>query len=217
MRKFLAVPFALVLSLVSCDIDPMGIEIENDEPALLDPITVRFYDGDELFHSEIIERGSDMRVPAGPEREAEAFTHWTRTTHSGEERAYGAGHALIGIPFDVSFYAMFRNAAFQHEVSDVSHSVIFLDVGSFRSDVDLIFSWTNPAVADFSHVLVEGIFVFSQELEQGADNVTFHRISSNSYPNISRRIVTLVAVDVHGNMSRGVEYMAQWEQPRPEW
>ena len=130
MRKFLAVLPAIVFLFASCDIDPMDIdidiEIENGVTApISDPVTVSFYVGEELFHSVIIERGSGLTIPDyRPAKDAQMFLHWTRTTQGGEERIYRRGHWLAGVPFDVSFNAAFRDASYQHEVSDVSHSVV---------------------------------------------------------------------------------------------
>ena len=208
MRKhgFFAVGLAaLVFALASCDHDPMSIEIENGEPAPLDPITVRFYNGDELFRSVTIERGADLSAPAGPEREAEAFTHWARTTQGGEERTYWEGATLRGVPFDVSLHAVFRDASYPHEISDVSYSVPRPGV------IEL--AWTNPKDDDFYEVLIalKTPTVFSPPASFNRENSTTIGLVWLYYENQTQVDITLIAKDVHGNMSRGVRRTVTWE------
>jgi len=210
--------FCIVFLLLSCDINPMT------ETVIRDPVTVRFYNGDEVFHSVTVERGSDVAMPnTRPSKAGHDFLHWARITSGGEERAY-TEHAVLsttGMPSSldsVSMYARFRNVAFPHEVSGVSHTVV---PGIPAVGVIITLTWTNPDVVDFSHVMIEGrVFVdgigevTSPELEPGENTV-----SLVFWGFTEQRFIPIVSVDIHGNMSRGVEHFVEWDllQQQPDW
>ena len=204
--------FCIVFLFASCDIDPMA------ETVIRDPVTVRFYNGDEVFHSITVERGADVAMPnTSPSKAGHDFLHWARITSGGEELAY-TEHAVLstgGMPSgldSVSMHARFRNVAFPHEVSGVSHTLAPADFNRMI----LTLAWTNPTVADFSHVMIEGEWatieegwVRSPELEPGANTVSFLVRDP--------RYVTIVSVDIHGNMSRGVRHFIEWDTLQPDW
>ena len=215
-RVGFAFGFAIVFLLLSCDHSSMtGTVIQ-------DPVTVRFYNGETLFHSVTVERGSDVAMPnTSPSKAGHDFLHWARITSGGEERAYTEYAVLTtgGMPSgldSVSMYARFRNVAFPHEVSGVSHTVTPIAlVGAI-----LTLTWTNPIVADFSHVMIEGQWtiagatgwVSSPELEPGANTVSIQAIGS-----VGQAIVPLIAVDIHGNQSRGVRHFIEWDNWQEDW
>jgi len=204
--------FCIVFLLASCDINPMT------ETVIRDPVTVRFYNGETLFQSVTVERGSDVAMPStSPSKAGHDFLHWARITSGGDERAY-TEHAVLytgGMPStldSVSMHARFRNVAFPHEVSGVSHAATpFPPI-----DKIITLTWTNPDVVHFSHVMiegewvtVEGFWVTSPELEPGANTVSF--LVRDPRP------VTIVAVDTQGNMSRGVRHFIEWDTLQPDW
>jgi len=177
------------------------------ETIIQDPVTVSFYVEGELFRSVTVERGADVQAPDGPEKADHLFLHWTRTAQGGQERTYTEGQWLFGVPFDVSLDAVFRNAAFQHEVSNVSHVVVPGQAPPPVGQNELILTWTSPTDVDFSHVRVYPSFlIISIESELGTNTVSI------PIPyRIVRGTITIISVDIHGNMSRGIEYTAEWD------
>ena len=221
-KPILAILPAIVFLLSSCDIEPMADTI------IQDPVTVRFYSGGDLFREVTVERGADVPMPiASPEKEAHDFLHWYRTTSGGEERAYAAGQVLRteGMPAEmdtVKMHARFQ-FFFPHEVSNVEWSAIRNPDDSWLTQANfphiVIVTWKNPVDADFSNV------EFDPEPWQGGGGTIKTSMEANSitlHTDLRGRgmhTFRIIAVDIHGNRSRGVEVTGiQYTPPSaPDW
>ena len=218
-KPILAILPAIVFLLSSCDIEPMADTI------IQDPVTVRFYSGGDLFREVTVERGADVPMPAAsPEKEAHDFLHWYRTTSGGEERAYAAGQVLRteGMPAEMDVVKM--HARFQffypHEVSDVKWSVIRNPSSIQAANHIVTMAWENPVDADFSHVVFESetYMLISIVEDDGPSHIRFQADLDSRFA----ELMHIIAVDIHGNRSRGVEVELRgvpWQSapPTPDW
>ena len=224
MRKFLAVLPAIVFLFASCDTNPMT------DIVIQDPVTVRFYNGETLFREVTVQRGADVAMPnASPSKQGHDFLFWYRLTAGGEERTYREGQTLRtdGMPPNldaIALYARFMNVAFPHEVSNVSHSTApFIDPDAPpgappNPDLEILtFTWTSPTDASFFNVRIfDGTRALSDdryvaESKPGENSVAF----LVDWFHVGRAFF-LRAVDVHGNMSRGVWHETP-QNDNPDW